>query len=97
MRMLCLQGQDCTCPPIVPATGVRFPSGVASHFGISVTAGWLIRVHDNRCFEYEAGMTVCTARGLPLQVVVRMVLKEERILETGPREIFFFRTMSYAS
>ena len=45
--------------------------------------------------EYDVEMTVRTACGLPL--VVRMVLKEERILETGPREIFFFRVMSYAS
>ena len=53
------------------------------------------RVYDNKCFEYDAEMTVRTARGPPL--VVRMVLKEERILETGCREIFFLCAISYAS
>ena len=34
---------DCTCPSIVHAAGVHFPSSAASHFGVSITAG------ANRC------------------------------------------------
>ena len=37
-RLLCLLRQVCTCPSIVHATGVHFPSGAASHFGVSLTA-----------------------------------------------------------
>ena len=77
--MLRLQGQDCTCrlragPSTTPATGVQIPSGAAFHFDIFPSRLELIRVHDNRCFEPDAEMTVRTAHGLPL--VVRMVLKK---------------------
>ena len=63
MRLLCLQGQNCTCPSIVHAAGVHFPSGAASHFGIFFTAGAKVRVYTNRCFEYDAEMTARTAHG----------------------------------
>ena len=87
MRMLSLQGQDCTRRlhaglSTAQATGVQIPSGAAFHFDIILFPSRLelIRVPDNRCFEHDAEMTVRTARGLPL--VVRMVLREEQILET---------------
>ena len=84
MRMLSLQGQDCTRRlhaglSTAQATDVQIPSGAAFHFDIFPSRLELIRVPDNRCFEHDAEMTVRTARGLPL--VVRMVLRE-RILET---------------
>ena len=80
MRMLRLQGQDCThrlhaSPLTAQATGVQIPSGAAFHFDIFPSRLELIRVHDNRCFKHDAEMTVRTARGLPL--VVRMVLREQ--------------------
>ena len=85
MCMLRLQGQDCTRrlhvgPSIAHATGVQIPIGAAFHFDIFPSWLELIRVHDNRCFEHDTEMTVRTAHGLP--PVVRMILREERILET---------------